>query len=54
MIPGDYYLLASRAADDHPYFAIDYADLHQDIALPVTINAGETRSVNLTSPAPQN
>jgi hypothetical protein len=48
VIPGDYYLLAAPATDDHAYFAIDYADIHRDIALPVTIKAGDTQSVTLT------
>jgi hypothetical protein len=50
VIPGEYYLLTPPAANDRAYLAIDYVDLHQDIAQPVTIKASETVSVNLTSP----
>jgi len=46
-IPGDYFLFAVPPAEDHAYFALDFADRNQDKAERVSLAARATQVVNL-------
>jgi hypothetical protein len=49
VIPGDYLLFAVPPSADHGYFALDFPERHTDIAVPVSVDLGTNRAVNLKS-----
>ncbi|MCL4524138.1 MAG: carboxypeptidase-like regulatory domain-containing protein [Acidobacteria bacterium] len=47
VIPGEYFAFAVLAADDAPYFQLEYAERNRDSAVRITVKPGELRSVDL-------
>jgi len=47
VIPGEYMLFAVAPSEDHVYFALDFADRHQQLAVRVKVAARTTQVVNL-------
>jgi hypothetical protein len=47
VIPGDYFVFAVAAADDAPYYQLEFAERNRELATMITVKPGELQSVEL-------
>jgi hypothetical protein len=53
LVPGDYFLFAVAPDDEQSYYAVDFAERHQRDIERVSVQAGESKTINLKPTTPQ-